>query len=316
MILVFASCNPSKEKAGSNQATSKELKGELKISGAYALAPLMNLWAEKFMSLNPGLKIEINANGTGAGITDLTSGNSNLAMVSMNLTPEQEDNGLWQVAVSREAVIPIINRENPSANELIKKGVTRKELADIFSAKSNLTWGTLTGSNDKSPVNVYIRSDKSGAAGVWADYLEISLSKLKGIGMEGDTGLVKAIVMDKNGIGFCNAHFAFDPTSLKQLNGICVLPIDINGNKTIDNKENNYETAVKLHHAAYLGTFPSHLCRDLNLVCRGKPTDPNCIEFIKWVLTEGQITALQAGYCEIRGCDKDEVINALEAPQE
>jgi phosphate transport system substrate-binding protein len=312
-LLTLTSCKPSKDKTGSEQTSNIELKGTLKISGAFALGPLMNLWAEKFMVQNPNLKIEVTVNGSGAGIEDLIAGKSNMAMASVNLTPAQEDKGLWKVAVSREGVIPVINSKNPDVETLMKSGIKRSDLVKIFSGKSELNWGTVSNTKTKTSINAYTRSDRSGAAAVWADYLEMTEKDLIGKGMQGDTGIIAAVRKDPYAISFCNAHFAYDPGTFEQTAGIRVLPMDFNNNGSIDKKEDIYETVGKLHRAAYLGTYPSHLCRELSLVCNGKPTDPNVVEFIKWILADGQEIAVKAGYCEIRSCDKDEVLNSLNA---
>jgi phosphate transport system substrate-binding protein len=312
LLLISVSCKPSMEKTGSGQETAPELKGTLKISGAYALGPLMKLWADKFMVLNPGLKIEVVENGTGSGITDLLSGKSNIAMTSIDLSLEQEEKGLLKMVVSREGVIPIINSKNPQLAILMKKGITRKILSNLFSGEAAMSWGALAGTKDNSAIHIYSRADQSGAASIWAGYLELPLKELKGLAMEGDTGVIAAILKDPLGLSFCNAHYAFNPETGKQIDGLRVLPVDFNNSGLIDKKEDIYESITKLHRAAYLGTYPTHLCRELSLVSNGKPTDPNIVNFIKWILTDGQDVAVQAGYCEMRSCDKDDIINKLD----
>ena len=45
------------------------LKGNITISGAFALYPLTVKWAEEFKKLNPTVKIDISAGGAGKGMT-------------------------------------------------------------------------------------------------------------------------------------------------------------------------------------------------------------------------------------------------------
>ena len=227
------------------------------------------------------------------------------------LTPEQEQKGLWKVTVSRESVIPVINSRNPVIDALMKNGITRKELAELFSGKAEMTWGTASGTKDKSAIHIYSWADQSGAASTWAEYLEIPLKDMIGNARQGDTGIIEAVRRDPLGLSFCNAHFAYDTKADKQLQGIRVLPVDFNENGMIDKKEDIYDKVSKLHHAAYLGLYPSHLCRELSLVCTGKPTDPNIVEFIKWILSDGQEVSIQAGYCELRHFDTEESIKNL-----
>ena len=52
------------------QAQSKELKGQISLSGAFALYPLAVKWAEEFKKIHPKVKIDISGGGAGKGITD------------------------------------------------------------------------------------------------------------------------------------------------------------------------------------------------------------------------------------------------------
>lgn len=310
MILLVASCKSTSDKTETS-ATSNALNGTISISGAYALSPLMKIWAEKFMVLHPGLKIEVIENGTGAGLDNLLAGKSHIAMISSPLTPALESKGLWKVDVSREGIVPIVNSNNPELNSLLAKGISRETLEKVYAGSQSFSWESITGKKGNSSVITYCRADHSGAAEFWARYLELTPDKLAGIKVTGDTGVISAVLRDKMALGFCNAHYAFNLQKHSAIEGVTILPIDFNGNGKIDPKEDIYESIEKLHRAAYLGTFPSHLCRDLSIVCINKPTDENITEFIRWILADGQEIAVQTGYCEIRNCDKDKILESL-----
>ena len=53
------------------QAQKNELKGQISLSGAFALYPLAVKWAEEFKKLHPGVKIDVSGGGAGKGITDI-----------------------------------------------------------------------------------------------------------------------------------------------------------------------------------------------------------------------------------------------------
>lgn len=290
---------------------TQQLKGEIAISGAWALEPLMKIWTAEFTKLNPELKINVVANGTGAGLKDLDKGKSQIAMVSRELLPDEEADELWCVSVTKEGVLPIVNEAVPQWEKLKVKGITRDELRQAFSGSKHLTWGELSGTDDGTPVACVTRSDESGAELIWAWYLGISIDQLKGTEMPGDTGVIAEITKQKGGLGFCNAHYAYDQLNNKQASNLRVLPIDINKNGKIDDKENFYDNLENLHRAAYLGTFPSSLCRNLQLVMKTKPDDPNIKAFVEWILNDGQEIAIKNGYCEIRKCEAKEALEKL-----
>jgi phosphate transport system substrate-binding protein len=294
-----------------NAPVSKEPDHELVISGAYALSPLMEIWASEFTKIHPSIHIKVLGNGSGAGLADMISGRNNIAMISRKLTPDEESKGFWFADVSREGVVPVISDKNPTLGLLLKQGIQRKTLSQLFSSENKTYWGTIVGSDNKSPVHIYTRADQSGAADIWAQYLDLKSDNLNGAKMVGDTGIIKALLKDPYGLSYCNAHYAYDTKADKQLDGLRVLPIDFNNNGKIDQKEDFFEKISKLHRAAYLGAYPTHLCRELTLVCKNKPTDKVIIEFVKWILTDGQEIAVKNGYCEIRHCVREEALKGL-----
>lgn len=294
-----------------NATNIQPLKGEINISGAWALEPLMKIWAREFSKLHPDLKITVIANGTGQGLSDLLEGRSQVAMVSRELMPDEEASSLFCISVTREGVIPVVSSAVPDWEILKAKGVTRDQLKIAFSSKETLDWGSFSGTKDKTPIIPVTRSDESGAEVIWSKYLGLGIHELKGDGMTGDTGVLRELARIKSGIGFCNAHYAYDLQTKNQLSNLRVLPIDLNKNGKIDQKEDFYENLDALHHAAYLGSFPSSLCRNLLLVTINKPEDQKVKELFRWILTDGQDIALKYGYCEIRKCDAKESLEKL-----
>jgi phosphate transport system substrate-binding protein len=88
------------------------ISGNISVSGAYALAPLAKKWADEFMKLHPGVKIEIIETGTGQGVEALISKKVQLAMISRPLQDEERDAGIWIVPVAKDGIAPIVNRMN------------------------------------------------------------------------------------------------------------------------------------------------------------------------------------------------------------
>lgn len=70
----------------------------------------------------------------------------------------------------------------------------------------------------------------------------------------------------------------------------------MNGNGKIDPEENFYDNSLSLIKAIVSGKYPSPPARNLFLVSNGVPTKPVVVEFIKYILTEGQKYANATGY--------------------
>ena len=50
------------------------ISGTVRVSGAWALYPMMVKWAEEFRKVYPGVRIDVSAGGAGKGITDALAG--------------------------------------------------------------------------------------------------------------------------------------------------------------------------------------------------------------------------------------------------
>ncbi|MFH2094644.1 MAG: substrate-binding domain-containing protein [Bacteroidota bacterium] len=290
VVIVIASCQSQNESVTTPET---ELSGSISISGAFALYPMTVKWAEEFQKLHPDVRIDISAGGAGKGMTDVLSGIVDLAMFSREVSPEEENNGAWKIAVTKDAVIPTNNYKNQVIQILRKKGMTKSEFRDIFIEGKVSKWP------DGSKMNVYTRSDACGAAEMWGKYLDGNQENLTGIGVFGDPGMADAIRNDIFGIGFNNVIYAYDITSRKTYEGIDVIPLDINGNGVIDDDENFYSSLDKIMIAIKDGRYPSPPARELYFISKGKPTDRAVIEFIRWILTDGQKFIDESGYVQL-----------------
>jgi phosphate transport system substrate-binding protein len=283
--------------SGCKQKDSKET---ISISGAFALYPLAVKWAEEYQKLHPNITIDISAGGAGKGMTDVLSGMVDMAMFSRSVSPEEINKGAWYIAVSRDAVLPMVSDKNPYLSDLKLRGVTQAEFADIFINKKITEWNQLTKKPGHDKINVFTRSDACGAAEMWGKYLEKNQESIEGVGVFGDPGISDAVKNDALGIGYNNVIYAFDITSRQPYPGVAVLPIDINSNGKIDADENFYSSLDSVMLAIREGKYPSPPARDLYLISKGAPVKKAVSAFLEWILTDGQKFVKEAGYVELK----------------
>lgn len=279
-------------------------KNTISISGAFALYPMAVRWAEEYQKLHPDVKINISAGGAGKGMTDALSQMVDLGMFSKEVSKEEKSKGAWWIAVAKDAVVATISPKNPVFGKLSRQGLTKEKFYNIFIKGDLKTWGEATASENKDAVHVYTRSDACGAAEVWAKYLNNQKQEdLKGIGVNGDPGVADAVRKDPLGIGYNNLAFAYNVNTNKKYDGIEVVPIDINGNGKIDPDENFYGNLKDLVNAIKTGKYPSPPSRNLYFVSKNKPANPAVLDFLKWILTDGQKYVDEAGYVKISAED-------------
>jgi phosphate transport system substrate-binding protein len=279
---------------------AKQGETTIKVSGAYALYPLMNVWAQEYQKQHPDVKIEVSGGGAGKGMADAIAGVVDIGMVSRDIRPEETDKGAFSVSVAKDAVVCTVNAGNPVVDTLKTRGVTREEFERIFITRKITTWGELVGDPAvKDTIKVYTRADSCGAAETWAkflgDYGQEDLTNAADAGIMYDPDLAGAVKNDEFGIGYNNINFAYDFHSSKPIEGINACPIDVNANGKIDPEENFYGDQKQLLKAIVDGVYPSPPARDLHLVTKGEFKGP-AKDFVKWILTDGQKLVAESGY--------------------
>jgi len=280
--------------------SQEKSSGQISISGAFALYPMVIRWADEYRKINPGVRFDISAGGAGKGISDALNGMVEIGMVSREIYLEEIKKGAFPVAVTKDAVVAVVSELNPSLNDILTKGLKKDAANNIWITGKYTTWSQAFGAKSSSPVHIYTRSDACGAAEMWAKFFGKKQEDLLGVGVFGDPGLAQAVKKDPLGIGYNNIGYAYDATTRKQIKGLRVVPIDLNNNGKIDSDEDFYTSMNDLIAAIASGKYPSPPSRELYFVMKGSPKNNKVLtEFIQWVLTDGQEYVNEAGYISL-----------------
>jgi phosphate transport system substrate-binding protein len=274
--------------------------GQISISGAFALYPMVIRWADEYKKINPGVRFDISAGGAGKGISDALNSMVEIGMVSREIYPEELKKGAFPVAVTKDAVVAVVSELNPALNEILANGLKQDAGNNIWITGRYTTWAQAFGAKQAIPMHIYTRSDACGAAEMWAKFYGKKQEDLLGVGVFGDPGLAQAVKKDPLGIGYNNIGYAYDAATRKQIKGIRVVPIDLNNNGKIDNDEDFYSSMNDLIAAIASGKYPSPPARELYFVMKGSPKNNKVLtDFIKWVLSDGQKFVNEAGYISL-----------------
>ncbi|MFE7088255.1 PstS family phosphate ABC transporter substrate-binding protein [Sphingobacterium spiritivorum] len=293
-VILSYSCAP-KVKDGYSEERGYE--GNISISGAFALYPLAVIWSEDFKKIHPNVRFNISAGGAGKGIADALTGMVDIGLISRDLHPQEIERGAFPIDVAKDAVICTINSKNPNYQKLISRGLTKKELEDLFINQKYKRWNDIDPAFTADPVVIYVRSDAAGAAETWANFFGHKQEDLKGVGIFGDPGIAQAIKDDPNAIGFNNINYVYDLKTKKTAEHIDVLPLDLNANGKIDTEESFYTNIDDLTEAVALNKYPSPPARSLSFVTHGKPKSLLLKKFISFVLEKQQQSILlENGY--------------------
>ncbi len=292
--MVLTACGTASAPA----AADDEVSGTISISGAFALYPMMTVWAEEYTKLHPDVQFDVQGGGAGKGMTDTIAGAVDIGMISRSIKPEEESQGIFWVSVTKDAVFPVVSAENPVLDDILAKGISQEIFNKIFITNEIKTWGEVAGKPEiTDEIHVYTRSDACGAAEMWGKFSGgETQDDIQGIGVNGEPALVDTVIKDPLGIGYSNLNSVFDLGSGGLVPGAVVTPIDIDGNGQADKEKGEvYSTKDEAFGAVASGKYPSPPARFENLATKGKPTGLT-LAFIEWILTDGQQYLEAAGY--------------------
>lgn len=98
------------------------------IAGSTSVTPLMEKLAEAYKAKNPNAKIDIQSNGSSAGMTAAMEGTAELGMASRELKDEEKKE-LEFTVIARDGIAVIVNKDNDVED------LSMDQLKDIFTGK-------------------------------------------------------------------------------------------------------------------------------------------------------------------------------------
>lgn len=116
----------SEKSTGAYQATSTT--GHITIAGSTSVTPLMEKLVEAYKQKNPEVSIDIQSNGSSAGMNAAMEGSADLGMASRELKAKEKD-ALACTVIAKDGIAVIINKNNPV------ESMTCAQLKDVFMGK-------------------------------------------------------------------------------------------------------------------------------------------------------------------------------------
>ena len=180
------------------------------LAGSTSVQPFAEVLAEAYMTLHPGIKIDVQGGGSAAGILATKSGTTDIGMSSRSLAGDETS--LWSVEIARDGLAIVINPDNPIVN------LTLEQVRDIYSGKTN-NWSFLGGK--KSEIHVFTREDGSGTRSSFESLVMGKTEIMAGALVENSNGAIRQLVADDPAaIGFISLGLVDKTVKALELNGI------------------------------------------------------------------------------------------------
>ena len=202
----FVGCG-SNGSSDNNTASNKD-ETTISISGSTSIGPLMEKIQKKYEEENSGVTLEIQQNGSGAGIKDVISGISEIGMSSRELK-DDEKTSVQGTIVAYDGIALLVNPENPVKN------ISLEDVKKIYTGEIT-NWKELGG--DDSTIVVVSREEGSGTRDAFQEIVGYESEELlKDATISDGSGAVKTTVAgNKNAIGF--ASFEYIDNTVAALN--------------------------------------------------------------------------------------------------
>ncbi len=284
IFLLIISCNSNNNKTEKidlqKESVDKTQKNYVNISASDDSYELVMYWAKYFKQKYPDVILNIQK-------SDTFIDNNNNIIITTNY-PENYDK-LWHINIAKDIIIPIINSNNPFIQKLVFQGIKPEELYSLLFTGNISTWDALVDSKKgKNPVIIYRQNDMSGATTVLRKFLHAENDNMLGKILNNDAEIVASVKSNIFGLGFCSFNLAYTSNGKYKTSDIYVLPFDINSNGIADDDELVFDRRDILLDAYKKGKYPVELTRFTRVFMKSKPENEATLNFIYWLLGEGQ----------------------------
>ena len=195
----------------SEGANSDSNVASISISGSTSVGPLMEKVQEKYEE-NNNVILEIQQNGSGAGIKDVISGISEIGMSSRELKDE-EKSSVKGTTVAYDGIALLVNPENKVKN------ISLEDVKNVYTGKIT-NWKQLGG--EDAPIVVISREEGSGTRDAFQEIVGYKSEELtKDATISDGSGAVKTTVAgNKNAIGFASFEYIDNTVSALSVNDV------------------------------------------------------------------------------------------------
>ncbi|MDP4164413.1 MAG: phosphate ABC transporter substrate-binding protein [Bacillota bacterium] len=220
-LMVFAAaCGGASNKKDNNTSAPNGVSGSLIVSGSSAMQPLVAAAAEEFMNTNKKADIQVNAGGSGTGLSQVSEGSVQIGNSDV-FAEEKIPDKAKDLVDHKVAVVGMTAAVNPKVGI---KDIKKADLIKVFTGKIT-NWKDLGGPNQK--IVLVNRPDSSGTRAVFDKLALDGATPAEGI-TEDSSNTVKKIINETPGaIGYL--AFSYFTDNL-------VTPLSIDG---VEPKEEN-----------------------------------------------------------------------------
>lgn len=275
----------------STVAAQVEPAQEVRITGVRFSYPIVQHWIDEFSKERSDIQVIIEARGSSdpSQYDILVEGYEHTESI-------QQDREYLYVA--RYALLPIASAGSPFARTYQSTGLNREQIIQVF-------FHDPYADRDKSkqievPFTVYTRLQKAAAPIVFAGYFGYEQKDIRAKTIAGaDEHLIKALLRDSTGVSFAPVPVIYDLATKNIVEGISIIPVDLNGNGKLGGDESFYNslpTVVQRFDEGADKNIKNVPIANLHFSVDKKTTSAGALTFLRWVVDHATKDLKEYGY--------------------
>jgi phosphate transport system substrate-binding protein len=246
------------------------------LTGTRFTYPIIEKWITEFKKTHPSISIALAPLGSPA------ADSANIKISGQEVIEKNLNPGETYVALAKYGLLAIANAKSPLVASYKNKGLQESDINNLFFLEQ------ISISKEKKYV-VYTREQKSCAPVSFASSYGHTFEELSGTKVKGDDkALLKALLADSLGISYNNLGYVYDVKTRKLVDGIAVLPFDLNHNGRIDEEEKFYNTLDDVINKYETTTNKLLATEEVSVIYSTTKSNAAIDLFLNWVLTDGQ----------------------------
>ncbi|XXM73731.1 phosphate ABC transporter substrate-binding protein [Lysinibacillus sphaericus] len=247
MLVAFAAaCGNGNASNNEEGGGGEGASGSIVVSGSSAMQPLVAAAAEEFMAENPEADIQVNAGGSGTGLSQVSEGSVQIGNSDV-FAEEKEGIPADELVDHKVAVVGMTAAVNPNVGV---KDISKEDLKKVFTGEIK-NWKELGGKDQK--ITLVNRPDSSGTRATFVKFGLDGETPAEGI-TEDSSNTVKKIISETDGaIGYLAFSYFTDDS---------VTPLSVDGVEATDENVQKGEFPIWAYQHSYTKGEPDGLAKE------------------------------------------------------
>jgi glycine cleavage system H lipoate-binding protein len=285
-----------------NKGNRKPGENPVRVVTSPDLETIAGIWVDAYNSTSPGIPVFLGLMLDNR-LDEVIRDEGTIALVSQKDLSGHVPEDAWCMVVGRDVIVPVMNRDNPFREQLMRQGISPGAFAGVYTSSGVPGWGMVLGNEASEPVHAYAFGSRT-CLSYLAGFMDTEPEYITARTVTSKEEMLDRLREDRYAIGFCRLSEMARMEKRGTECGLCLIPVDLNGNRRIDNFEHIYDCTGDLSRGIWIGKYPGELYNKLYTVAGYEPTAGGQVAFLEWVVTEGQQYLATSDYSPLVSSEK------------